>query len=171
MNTYLIGKEIDTLGTMPMHQERKMLNTMPTKPTLQTIQKPVLSAMHNMPVMPVMTTMPKLSMENQSCHDIRKDLDEIKKKLDRDIHAHSLNGASIPQSSDSALLVAKQAGLDPKLLVSKHEMIKTGIVRKREYFNPQETCVVACNTIIDNITYTNMVLLLVLVFLIYLIKN
>ena len=77
MNTYLIGKEINTLGTMPMHQERKLLDMMPTKPTLQTIQKPVLSAMHNMPVM---TTMPKLSMENQSCHDIRKDLDEIKKK-------------------------------------------------------------------------------------------
>ena len=224
MNTFLLGKEIKTLGSnikQDLNKPTPLLDMMPgniNKQTTQTI--PVqgnisLGATNSIPPLKTETVMPKLLVTPQStmvkstvpiiepvkttvimpkvdvivhekiknhindlkevnCPDIKKDLEEIKRKLNilsghDNLSAHEL---SIPQGSDSALLLAKQAGLNPDALVARHQATKK--VRnghKREYFDPQQTCTQACTTIVDNITYTNLVLLIVLVIFIYLMRN
>jgi hypothetical protein len=217
MNTFLLGKEIKTLGSNNQQTANKpLLDMMPTpgpKPMLQTapvhgnlsvppvktdavIPKVMVSPLPMVkstePVMmPIKTSViiPKLDVtvhekikhnveriEESGCPEIKRDLEEIKRKLNI-ISGHdnlSAQELSIPQGSDSALLLAKQAGLNPNALVARHNAKKRAHKgHRREYFDfdPQQTCTQVCTTVVDNITYTNLVLLIVLVLFIYLMRN
>jgi hypothetical protein len=146
--------------------QTKQQVAIPIQPHIAKMEKPI-----------IITPLPHIVMEHQAqhepvCPDIKKDLDEIKKKLNK-IEEHETTDKSvfIPQSSDAGLLLAKQAGLNPNKLISQYQLEKSKFVVNREYFDSEQTCTKICDTVVDKITYANLVLLLVLVFFIYLMKN
>lgn len=78
----------------------------------------------------------------------------------------------IPQNLDSALVLLKEAGYEPNSVMREHNRAKNiGTVNLREYFTSEESCIDMCNKYSKYITITNVLLLIILVFLINNLRN
>jgi len=92
-----------------------------------------------------------------------KELEKCNPKIIKEKKKHD----NIPQNLDSVMVLLKNAGYDPVKVYQKHNESKDVIdTPKREYFLSEESCSTMCNTYSKYITVTNIILLIVLVFLI-----
>jgi hypothetical protein len=192
-NVMTMSSNLDIMSTKPpvnmMNQAvtkqmevKPPVNMMNQTVTKQMAVKPAVT-MTTQPVMTQMAVKPAVTMTTQPvmtqmavkpepvCPDIKKDLEEIKKKLNKVEENESIKKEFVPQSSDAGLLLAKQAGLNPTKLVSSYHSQKSKLISNREYFDSEQTCNQVCNTVVDYINYTNVGILLILVFFIYLMRK